>query len=1020
MPKFYLSLNRYLTVLLVLFSTTVWAQSRTVTGKVTSADDGTPIPGVNVVEKGTNNGTATNIDGTFSVSVGNDATLVFSFVGYASQEIVVGNKTTVNVDLQSDVRALSEVVVVGYGTMEAKDVTGTLVSLKSKDFNPGVVVSPEQLMQGRIAGVQITANSGEPGAMNTIRIRGTSSVLGGNQPLYVVDGIPITNDDIGNGMAGGAGNTPARNPLNFLNPSDIASIDVLKDASATAIYGSRGSQGVVIITTKKGKTGTPTLDFSYQATVGKISKKYDLLNRDEFLAAYEKYNGPGSTSTVDKGGNTDWQDAVLRTSFSQQFGLSYGGGDKTGSYLFSAGYLNQEGIVQKSGLKRISLRFNGDKKFINDKLVIGTSFSLAQTHDDQVPITINSGFEGDLWGNALKLAPSYPIYDSSDPSGYFQLSNSEPNPVAMLNLSKLFNNSLRTLASVSAEYEIVKGLKFKTVYGLDAQMNERRQAYSKLLQVTGIKDVGRAYVLDNSQVNNLWENYFTFDKQFGNAKFNALLGYSYQEFQVMTNQFEASNFKTTSLNDMLYNMASADQTTTPPTGQKDKASVVAVNSSYTTDELQSYYGRFNIGFSDKYLITATVRVDGSTRFGGNNKYGVFPSGAFKWRLSDESFVPEAFSDLNFRISYGITGNQQFGHNLYDTRSRYSNWSINTAAENAEGGGFNPVSFNNPDLKWESQSQLNFGFDFGLLDNRLRGTLDFYKKNTTDFLTITYSAQPAPNAFVYQNLPANIINQGVELGLNFDAITNDSFKWSINFNGAYNNNEVKNLNTFYNAGEINGQGLSGAYSQRIASGQPLYSFYVREFVKYDDEGIALYRKPEDGTLDRSANQKFVNKAPLPKWTLGLTNNFNYGKFDFSIFFTGQLGQYVYSNTANAFFTAGSLANGRNTTKDIPKTAEDKLNAPDVSDRFLYNASFVRLQNASIGYNIKPGSGAIRNLRLYVVGTNLACFTSYPFQDPEVNVPKPVTLGSTPPVAVAGIDYTTYPKARTFAIGLNATF
>lgn len=1004
MIKLYLLKARYTILLLLLAATTAFAQGTVVTGKVTAGDDGSAIPGVNILEKGTNNGTVTDSDGNYRISVNSGSTLVFSFVGYVTQEVSVGGQTTINVTLPSDVTALSEVVVIGYGQVEAKDVTGTLVSLKAKDFNPGVVVSPEQLMQGRVAGVQITSNSGEPGAINTIRIRGTSSVLGGNQPLYVVDGVPVTNDDIGNGSAGGSGATPARNPLNFLNPSDIASMDVLKDASATAIYGSRGANGVVIITTKKGRAGAAQLDFSYQGSVANISKKYDLLSRDEFLAAYAKYNGAGSAATIDKGGNTDWQDAVLRTAVSHQFGLSYGAGDKTGNYLFSAGYLKQEGIVQKSGLDRLTLRFNGDKKFINDRLVVSTSFTLAKTHDDQVPITVNSGFEGDLWGNALKQAPSNPIYSTTDPSGYFQLANTEPNPVAMLNLSKLFTNSLRTLGSIGAEFEIIKGLKFKTVYGIDAQINERRQAYSKLLNVTGIYNVGRVYMLDNSQYNNLWENYFTYDKKFGDVSFNGLLGYSYQDFQSMNNRFEVSRFRTNSLNDMLYNVASADQ--------KNLGGVVATNSGFTTDELQSYYARFNVGFSDKYLITATVRADGSTRFGGNNKYGIFPSGAFKWRLSEESFVPDAFSDLNMRVSYGITGNQQFGHNLYQQRSRYGNWSINTGADNTDGGGFGPVAFSNPDLKWESTSQLNIGFDFGLLNGRLSGNIDFYKKNTTDLLTITYSAQPAPNPFVYQNLPANIINQGIELGLNFDALNSDALKWGINFNGAYNKNEVTNLSTFYNAGEINGQGLSGAYSQRIAGGQPLYAFFVREFSGFDENGIATYA---GGDV-----QKFVDKSPLPKWTLGLTNTLNFGNFDFSIFFTGQLGQYVYSNTANAFFTAGSLANGRNTTKDVPKTTEDKLNAPDVSTRFLYNASFVRLQNASLGYNLKPNTGPFRNLRIYLTGMNLAVFTDYPFQDPEVSVPKPVTLGSTPPVAVAGIDYTTYPRARTFALGLNASF
>ncbi len=399
MTKFYLLVKRVLPVLLLASCCSMaLAQGRTVSGKVTSTDDGSSIPGVNILEKGTSNGTVSDADGNYRISVGDNATLVFSFVGYTSQEVVVGTQSNIAVALGSDVKALQEVVVIGYGQVEARDVTGTLVSLKSESFNPGVITSPEQLMQGKVAGVQITSNSGEPGAINTIRIRGTSSVIGGNQPLYVVDGVPITNDDIGGGMASGAGTTPARNPLNFLNPNDIASMDVLKDASATAIYGSRGANGVIIITTKKGKSGTPKLDFSFQTSVSNISKKYDLLDRNEFLNAYTKYNGASATATLDKGGNTDWQDVVTRSAISKQYGLSYGGGDKSGSYLFSTGYLDQEGVVRNSGLKRFSLRFNGDKKFMNDKLVVSTSFTVAQTHDDQVPITVNSGFEGDLWG----------------------------------------------------------------------------------------------------------------------------------------------------------------------------------------------------------------------------------------------------------------------------------------------------------------------------------------------------------------------------------------------------------------------------------------------------------------------------------------------------------------------------------------------------------------------------------------------------------------------------------------------
>jgi TonB-linked SusC/RagA family outer membrane protein len=1002
MNKFYQTFTRYLSVLLVFITSMAWSQSRTITGKVTSGDDGSPLPGVSVIEKGTTNGTSTDVNGAFSLSVGSDATLVLSFIGYKSVEIQAGNRTSIETVLESDVTALSEVVVIGYGQVEAKDATGALVSLKSENFNSGVISSPEQLMQGKIAGVQITTTSGEPGAAANIRIRGTSSVLGGTQPLYVVDGVPLSNDDTqSTGMVGGVGQSAARNPLNFMNPSDIENITVLKDASATAIYGSRGANGVILITTKKGKAGKSTLEYSYSGSISNISKRYDLLDKNEFLAGYAKYNG--SSTAIDKGSDTDWQKQVFRTAYTHSHNLSYGGGDKNGDYRFSGSFMNQDGIILTSGLKRATVRFNGTKRFLRDKLTISTQFTLASNRDGNVPVTTNSGFEGDLIGNVLKANPTNPVYN---PDGtFFQLSNTEPNPVAMLRLGKSYTNTTRGLGNLSAEIEIIKGLKFKTVYGFDKSTSLRKGAFSRLLNVSNIYGLGRLY-LNNVEINNtLWENYLNYDKTFGKIGFQGLLGYSYQSFGYATQNFELSHFRTDDPQEMINNMASSDQSL--------KGSVIGANSSFTTDELQSFFGRANFSLSDKYLLTVTMRADGSTRFGGNNKYGYFPSFAFKWRLSDEAFIPELFSNLSMRLGYGVTGNQQIPHNIYTDRQRYANWTITSPADGVNGGGLTPVAFANPNLKWESTAQTNLGFDFGIADNKIRGSLDFYNKNTTNLLAIVYAAQPASQPFIYRNLPANIINKGVELVLEGNPIVGSDFKWTLGGNVAYNHNEVKNLNTFYNTGEINGQGLSGAYCQRIADGQPLYAFYVREFDGFDEKGIAKYK---GGDV-----QKFVGKSPLPKVTLGINNSFVYKNLDFNFFFNGQFGQYVYSNSANAFFSAGSLANGRNTTKDVPKTTEDKLNAPDVSTRFLYNASFLRLQNASLGYTVNMKSSVISSLRITLTGQNLFVITKYPFQDPEVSINKQQTLGrDLPNIANAGIDYTTYPKARTFTLGVNATF
>jgi len=995
------------------------AQGRTVSGKVTSADDGSGVPGVNILEKGTSNGTVSDSDGNYKISVGDNATLVFSFVGFTTQEIAVGAQSTINATMQSDVQALEEVVVIGYGQAEAKDITGAIVSAKPENFNQGVIASPEQLIQGRLAGVSVTSTNGEPGAAVNIRIRGTSSMRAGNNPLFVIDGVPLSSEDTSaGGMAAGIGTSSAKNPLNFLNPNDIASIDVLKDASATAIYGSRGANGVILITTKGGKSGKPTLEYSYNLSASTITKKYDVLNATDFLSAYTKFNGAAAAASINKGANTDWQDQVLRTAYTNNHNISFGGGDKGGDYRFAFGYMDQQGIIKQSGLQRVNFRFNGTRKFLDDKLKISTQVTVGQTHDDRVPVTDNSGFEGDLIGNMIKATPTYPVLN---PDGtYFQTGVTQPNPVAMIRLSKGFTNTLRLLGNISAEYQITKNISFKTVLGLDRSIAATRQAFSRDLYATGIggpnatDKLGRLFVNDVEQDNRLWENYFNFDKTFGSSKLNALLGYSYQSFNISTMGFQLTNFQTSDLNIMINNFASASQTPNF-NNTVGNGGAVGTNSTNTTDELQSFFGRVTYSINDKYIVTATVRSDGSTRFGSNNKYGTFPSFAFKWRLKEEGFVPDAFSDLSFRVGYGITGNQALPHNLYDERNRYQDWGIGNPG-NINGGGLANVSFPNPDLKWESTSQFNAGLDFGLFNNRLRGSIDVYYKDTKDLLYQEVSAQPAPNPFVWKNLPADVINKGIELQLEYDIIANSNFKWTFLGNVAYNYNELTNFNSFINVGTINGQGLTGAFAERLAGGQPLFAFFLRDFAGYDANGISMYN---GGDI-----QKFVGKSPLPKVITGITNNFKYKNWDLNIFFNGNFGQYLYSNTANAFFTAGTLASGRNVTKDVPTSGESNLNAPDVSTRFLYDASFLRLQNVTLGYNLTVKPKWLSALRLYVTGQNLFVITNYPGQDPEVNTSKPLgslsAAGTNTGIPTVGIDYTSYPKTRTYTIGINATF
>ena len=994
----------FLLVCMVLAANIASAQ-RTVTGKITDAETNEPLIGASVTVVGTTRGAVTDIDGKYRVDVPSGSTqLRIAYTGYKETEITLGASNEVNQALAPG-NALSEVVVVGYGSIRKTDATGAVTSVTEGSFNRGVISSPEQLIQGRAAGVQITSASGEPGAGVSIRIRGTSSVRGGNNPLFVVDGVPLSGDETSSGgIDAGFGSSSARNPLNFLNPNDIASIDILKDASATAIYGSRGANGVVIITTKKGGTAKGSISYDYSLGASKITKKYDLLNAADFLKAYGDINGAAAAAALNGGAETDWQDQIFRTAMTNTHNLSYGASSAGSDYRFGLSYQDQQGIVRESGMKRLTARFSGNKKFINDRLTIGTNVTVSTITDDNAAIGNNAGFEGDLLGTALKSNPTNPVkiksVGSSVADSLYQFSRTEANPVAILELSKDFTNTIRTLGNISAEYKIIEGLTFKTVVGLDQSMSSRKAAFSRDLNTNTVAGKGRLYLADVEMNNRLWENYFTYTKSFGNTNLTALLGYSYQSFSLASKSFEMTNFQTSDLDIMINNFASANQS-------NGSSSIVGRNSSNSTDELQSYYGRVNLGIADKYLFTATLRADGSTRFGGNNKYGYFPSFAFKWRLIEEAFVPEAFSDLGLRLGYGVTGNQEIPRNRYQRRQRYNDWDIDTGG-NINGGGLGDVAFQNPDLKWETTSQLNLGIDFAFVKGRISGSLDFYNKNTSDLLLQVRTAQPSPTDFNYTNLDADVINQGVELSLNLAVVASKDFNWNVMLNAAYNKNEVKNFGGLINTGEINGQGLTGAFAQRIAEGQSLYAFFIREFGGYDDNGITTYTGKGDV-------QVFTGASPLPKWNTGLTNNFSYKHFDFSFFFNGQFGQYVYNNTANAYFTKGALANGRNVTADVASSKESNLNAPDVSTRFLEKASFVRLQNISLGYQFPLKSNYVSAFRLFATVQNLAVFTNYSGQDPEVNTSKSIDN-----VPSAGIDYSAYPRAKSFVIGASVSF
>ncbi|UOB18805.1 SusC/RagA family TonB-linked outer membrane protein [Abyssalbus ytuae] len=1005
----------------------------------TVSDVNGPLPGANVVVKGTPNGTTTDFDGNYSLNdVESDAVLVISYIGFLTQEIEVNGRSTVNVTLQEDSTELDEVVVIGYGTTTVKDATGSVASVTSEDFNGGVIASPEQLIQGKTAGVQITQTSGEPGAGIDIRIRGTNSVRSNNNPLFVVDGVPLAGDATSAGGAditGGEGGTSqSRNPLNFLNPSDIESISVLKDASATAIYGSRGANGVVIITTKSGRAGGEgVFEFTSNISIATPAKTYDLLNRDEYLAAYASFgNDPTSN---DAGANTDWQDVVFRTSISNNQNLSYSKNYGKGNVRFTLGYNDQEGIVQNSSLERITGRANWTHRFLDDKLTINLQTTLSSVDDEAPMVTGSGGYRGDLLGMAYAANPTWPNDPEFD-------SGALPNPANILANYKSITETNRALLNGSVEYKFTPELTGKINLGYDTSTSSRESnlTANTIGFSTGILGNGRGALNDLDAENRLLEATLNYKKEFENSNLDVLIGYSFQDFQRKGRNVIGWGYSTTDpekMADDLEDTANAIegiitgnyqqyaipngsdelyinrlfpdpfQAAVPLTLTPSVKSIFA-DTFNNTDELQSFFGRINYSLANKYLFTATLRADGSSRFGDANQYGYFPSGAFAWKINEEEFIGDNISTLKLRLSAGITGNQEgLGYGNFVRRTRFSGAGIQNDGSITVPG-TSDVSFAEPDLKWEETISYGVGVDFGFNNDRLSGSIDFYRKETTDFLLQIQAAQPSPQPFFFTNLDGTILNQGIEFAIAYDIIKSEDLVWDASFNIAYNKNELQDFGGLIQAGTIRGQGLTGAYAQILAGGYPLFSYYLREFEGFDDNGQPI------GDV-----QKFVGKDAIPDYTAGLSTNLSYKNWDFSMYFAGQFDYYLYNNTKNAFFTAGSIAGGRNVTQDVIGNGEAGSAEASVSTRFLEKGDFIRLQNASIGYNFPLNNAVFKTLRISLTGQNLFVITDYSGLDPELSV-QPAASDLLNNLPTAGIDWSAYPRPRTITLGLSASF
>ena len=1011
------------------------AKAQEVSGTVSDANG--PLPGASVVVKGTTNGTQTDFDGNFTLNnVESDATLVISYIGYSTQEVAVDGRTTIDVVLAEDAQALDEVVIIGYGTTTVKDATGAVSAINSEDFNSGIIASPEQLIQGKTAGVQITQSSGEPGAGVNIRIRGANSIRSNNSPLFVVDGVPLSSESTtpGGGDITG-GENASRNPLNFINPQDIESISILKDASATAIYGSRGANGVVIVTTKSGKTATGGVwELNQTVSISTPRENFKLLDGPAFIAQTAIDRGQTIANDIDEGFNTDWQKVVLRTVASPVTNLSYSNNYGSGNVRGTFSYGKQFGIIQGSSQERITGRVNVNQRFIDDRLKFDLQASLARVNDLAPQISGGSGASGNLIGATYSANPTWP----NNPS--FVIPGNLLNPANLLAYFRQKTNTDRFLINFSTSYDIIDDddneLRAKIALGYDDSDATASATISPLVtNQNRVSGQGQASFNELRATSKLLEATLNWQRDWENVSLDAIIGFTYQDFQRQGFNSQGWGTPETGLDQMgtnlrqdINNAASTiagpyqqfgyDQngtfvnTLNPFNDTGELSSVqgrqyasVWVNNFNNTDELQSYFARANVNLHNKYLFTATFRADGSSKFAPDNQYGYFPSGAFAWKVNEEEFIGPAFSTLKLRLSAGITGNQDgLTYGQFVKRQRFADPNI------ADDGSINrpgleTVAVQNPDLKWEETTDLNVGIDFGFGLDRFTGSLDFYKKETKDLLFRQAAAAPAFDPFVFKNLEnGKLVNQGVEVAVAYDFIQNDKLTFSGAFNISYNDNKVKGLEgTTADFGEVNGPGLTGAFAQRLGEGRSIFSYYM-----------ATYSEDASGNPNFSADEKdFVGEDAVPDVLSGLTLNLNAGNWDANIFFAGQFGFSVYNNTRNAFLNKPTFLTSRNTDPEGLT-----LLSQEVSTLYLEKGDFVRLQNATVGYNVPLKDGTFKNLRFSLTGQNLLLFTGYTGLDPEVTANTGDGFGSGIPSQ--GIDYTAFPRPLTVTLGINAKF
>lgn len=970
-----------------------WAFAQlTVTGNVQSTS-GEPLIGVNVVEKGTTNGTVTDLDGNYTLRVAKGKTLVFSYIGFLSQEVVV-NGAKVNVTLKEDTETLDEVVVIGYGSMARKDVTSSITTVKADQLNVGVFSDAASMLQGKVAGLTITT-TGDPNGSPSITLRGSSSLRTGQamQPYYVIDGIPGVD-------------------ISMVAPDDIESIDVLRDATATAIYGSKAANGVIIINTKKGKHGAERTNVSYSGYVAfdNILNTLDMASADD-LRAYAE--ATGATLANDMGANTNWQDEVLRTAISTNHNLSINGGAGKTTYMASINYQDREGVITGSSMDRLNVRSLVTTKVLKDRLEL--SAGVNARYGKAIGVPMNN--EGASVLDAMNyFSPMLPVRNE-DGSWTTGSGSKKFNPLSLIyeNTSETMYKNTQLLGKASLE--IIEGLKWNVNYSFTNNQSTYSAYDSHNTQLEGISAYnGRATRNTYFGHEHIFETFGNYDTTINDIhKLSVMAGYSWEE------KMSNDGFGLT-VHDFYDDVLKWNQLTYAST--IDGIPAVQSGTKETIRNI-SFYGRASYSFNSKYMIQATVRRDGSSVFGKNNQWGTFPSVSVAWNITEENFMKNQnlFDNLKFRLGYGVSGNA-LGFGAYTAIATYGasgffdyngkQWRTLAATKNA-----------NPDLKWETTGMFNVGLDYGLLNGRLSGTIEFYNKKTKDLI---WNYPVSTNLYPFGDIAANvgeITNQGIEVSINAVPVQTKNFTWNTTVTLSHNKNTVNRLSNdkfevgVFTQGDPMVAGVSSeGYTQRIIEGEPLGTFFTYEFAGFNDAGKATYYVRDENTGERTGEtteqpgykDRTITGCAQPKLNFGWNNTFNYKNWNATVFFTGVFGNDIYNGTRANYMSPEMLAGGKNVLKEFLDNPTTSASLP--SDRFIENGSYLRLSTLSLGYTFKNFNGWLQNLQLYVTCNNLFTITGYKGLDPEVN------MGGIDP----GIDYrwSVYPHTRTTMVGVKINF